>query len=374
MTPQIPQIAIRLTILTLSAIFLLEIGIATATAVRASVPENIKHRLIQTAATWRDSVELQKLISRDPNIAALTGSMNRRVYSSMMAQTVIEAISLNPSSAAEVSQAAFQAAPELKSDIIQKLTMAFPANAGTFTASFPPIRVPLERSQPRPVGSKLAVAPNDDPIEGFNRFIFGINDVLDSWLLVPVAKAYRFIMPNKLREMGRNFFENLSEPVVAINDLLQGDLENTGVSVGRFLINSTAGLFGVFEVADELDLKAHPADFGQTLHSYGVASGPYIVLPFFGPSTVRDAVGSGVDSFLNPLSYLLDFEARIYLKGSELVVKREEYLDQVEELKKGSIDYYAAFRAAWAQRRMRELQKGKPRVIDNLDALFKDVK
>lgn len=384
MTPRADTIARRKSVATLSAVFLFAIGlwaagICIAPVARAAVPADIQNRLAQTAATWRASAEQQKLISTDPHMAAITGAMNRRVYSSMMAQTVMDAISRNPASAAEVTLAAFQAAPELKNDITQNLTTAFPAMAGTFAAPFPPIRAPpvvraAPDPKPAPPAPKAAAVPDDDPLEGFNRVMFGINDFLDTWVLVPVAQAYRFIMPETLREMGRNFFENLNEPVVAINDLLQGDLENAGVSLGRFVVNSTIGLFGFFEVAEEIDLKEHPADFGQTLHTYGLNSGPYIVLPFFGPSTVRDAVGSGVDSFLNPLSYILDFETRVYLKGSELVVTREEFLDEVEELKKSSVDYYAAFKAAWEQRRAQELRKGKPPEIENVDKLFEDVK
>lgn len=374
MKPGAFTIARRITIATLSAMLVLAIAFAASPPANAAVPADIQNRLTQTAATWRASAEQQRLVSPDPHMAAITGAMNRRVYSSMMAQTVMEAISRNPASAAEVSHAAFQAAPELKNDIIQNLTTAFPAMAGTFAAPLPPVRAPpVARPAPQPA-PQVADVPDDDPLEGFNRVMFGINDFLDTWILVPVAQVYRFIMPETLREMGRNFFENLNEPVVAINDLLQGDLENAGVSLGRFVVNSTIGLFGFFEVAEEIDLKEHPADFGQTLHSYGLNSGPYIVLPFFGPSTIRDAIGSGVDSFLNPLSYILDFETRIYLKGSELVVKREEFLDEVEELKKGSVDYYAAFKAAWEQRRAQELRKGAPPKIENVDKLFEDVK
>lgn len=356
-------------------------AVSTPTAY-AGVPADIQNRIAQTAATWRASAEQQKLVSPDPHMAAIAGAMNRRVYSSMMAQAVMDAILRNPANAADATNAAFQAAPELKNDIVQTLSTAFPAMAGTFAAPFPPIRAPpavksAPPPRPKPVAPVAEPAvpdTDDDPLEGFNRVMFGINDFLDTWLLVPVAEVYRFIMPETLREMGRNFFENLNEPVVAINDLLQGDLENAGVSAGRFVVNSTIGLFGFFEVAEEIDLKEHPADFGQTLHSYGLNSGPFIILPFFGPSTLRDAVGSGIDSFLNPLSYVLDFETRVYLKGSEIVVKREEFLDEVEELKKGSVDYYAAFRSAWRQRREEELRKGKPAPIENVDKLFEDVK
>lgn len=367
------------------AALFLSVILAGIPAARAAIPADIQSRINQSAATWRASAEQQKIISTDPNMAAITGAMNRQVYSSMIAQAVMDAISRNPANAAEAANAAFQAAPELKDDIVQNLSTAFPAMASTFANPFPPIRAPPvvraapQAPQPEPTAPKGDVGPiaadtDDDPLEGFNRLMFGLNDFLDTYLLVPVAQAYRFILPETLREMGRNFFENLNEPVVAINDLLQGDLENAGVSVGRFVVNSTIGLFGFFEVAEEIDLKQHPADFGQTLHSYGLGSGPYLVLPFFGPSTIRDAVGSGVDSFLNPTAYVLDLETRMYLKASEIVVKREEFLDEVAELKKGSVDYYAAMRSAWRQRRAEELRKGAPAPIENVDKLFEDVK
>jgi phospholipid-binding lipoprotein MlaA len=181
-------------------------------------------------------------------------------------------------------------------------------------------------------------------------------------------------MPETLREMGRNFFQNLNEPVVAINDLLQGDFSNAGVSVGRLAVNSTVGLFGFFEVAERLDLKEHPADFGQTLHTYGVGSGPFIVLPFFGPSTIRDTVGSGIDTFLNPLSYVLDVETRMFLKVSEIIVKREAVLDQVDELRKESVDFYSTVKSSWQQKRAQKLRKGEPPPAENIDVLLADVK
>lgn len=392
MTRQTHKIAksISFAFATAAAVMFMALAVATVPAVRAAVPADIQNRIAQTATTWRASLELHKQASPDPHMTAITRAMNRRVYSSMIAQAVMEAISRNPANAAAATNAAFQAAPELQNDIVQNLSTAFPTMASTFAAPFPPIRAPPIVQSPPPPQAKPQVPAaaetvaeaardaaedaDDDPLEGFNRVMFGINDFLDTWLLVPISEAYRFIMPETLREMGRNFFENLNEPVVAINDLLQGDLENAGVSLGRFAVNSTIGLFGFFEVAEEIDLKEHPADFGQTLHSHGLDSGPFIVLPFFGPSTVRDALGAGIDSFLNPVGYLLGLETRIYLKASEITVKREEFLDEVEELKKGSVDYYAAFRAAWRQRREKELLKGKPAPIEDNDKLFEDVK
>ena len=359
-------------------------------AVRAAVPADITEQLRKTAITWQMSVQRQREMRRltgDSASTLLASEINRRVYSSLMAQAVMEAITRNPASARDVTRAAISVAPELKAGILSNLSTAFPGMASTFNGSNQLVR-PIEvvtAGAPRapPVKQRKTEADkvvaeinrnaaDHDPLERFNRAMFAVNDFLDQYILVPIAKGYRFIMPKTLREKGRNFFRNLNEPVIAINDLLQADLENAGVSVGRFFVNSTIGLFGFFEVAERIDLKEHSADFGQTLHTYGFGSGPFIMLPFFGPSTLRDTVGGGVDSFFNPFGYLLDSETRMYLKASEIVVKREVFLDPLNELRKGSVDYYTAVRSAWQQSRAKELRKGAAPALENLDALFKN--
>ena len=386
MKPRIRQIA-RL----LGAAFI-AVVIGALPVAKAAVPIDIAERLRQTAGLWKTSIEqtkqMQQFNENTPS-TAMAGDMNRRVYSSMMAQAVMEAITRNPADALDVTNAAINAAPDLKAGILQNLSIAFPTMGSTFagaTQAVRPIQVATAAAgrAPPAIGQRgeagLVAAEvigdigDDDSLEGFNRAMFGLNDILDSILFVPIARAYRFIMPETLREMGRNFFQNLNEPVVAINDLLQGDFSNAGVSVGRLAVNSTVGLFGFFEVAERLDLKEHPADFGQTLHTYGVGSGPFIVLPFFGPSTIRDTVGSGIDTFLNPLSYVLDVETRMFLKVSEIIVKREAVLDQVDELRKESVDFYSTVKSSWQQKRAQKLRKGEPPPAENIDVLFADVK
>lgn len=383
MTPRISRIARFLVIAFIA-------GIAGALpAANAAVPADIAERLRQTASTWQTSVDqqqqMQRLTGGAPS-ATMARDMNRRVYSSMMAQAVIEAIARNPADALDVTNAAINAAPDLRSEILSNVSAAFPTMGAVFAASAQPglsdrTATAVPRAPPgrqneadRDAAGIADKAADNDPLENFNRAVFAFNDFLDSYLLVPIARAYRFVMPEPIREMGRNFFENLNEPVVVANNLLQGEFSDAGVAVGRFVVNSTAGLFGFFEVAEELDLEQETADFGQTLHTYGVGSGPFLMLPFFGPSTIRDTVGTGVDTFFNPIAYLLDFETRMYLKASEIVVKREEVLDPVDELRKGSVDFYAAVRSAWQQNRAEELRKGKPPPIENLDELFEDVK
>ena len=375
----------------LTAVLIAAFGICSVCTPSAkAVPADIRQRIEATAQSWRTTEnQLRQIrqLSGDPHMAAVARQVNRNVTASLITQTVMEAIFRNPADAQGAMAIAVKTAPELGPAITQQLRLAFPALLQTVARprqmTTPPLRLgAMPRAPPQTKTNEADFAATEvldyseyrDPLEGFNRVMFAFNDLLDSYLMVPIAYVYRLIMPAPLRTMGRNFFENFKEPVVAINDLLQRDLKNAGTSVGRFVINSTIGLFGFFEVAELVGLEEHPADFGQTLHSYGVGHGPYIVLPFLGPSTARDAIGGGVDSFLSPMTYVLDFENRMYLKASEIVVYREQVLDPLKELREGSLDYYAAVRAAWFQKREKELRRGRPPKTKDVDKLFSDVK
>lgn len=199
-----------------------------------------------------------------------------------------------------------------------------------------------------------------DPLEPMNRAIFAVNDVFDQVLFRPLAKLYSYT-PLPVRTSMRRFFSNLGEPLVAVNDTLQFDLGDAGTSLGRFAINSTVGLLGLFDPATSFGLKAHHADFGQTLHSYGVGPGPYLVLPLLGPSNARDTVGRVGDVFLDPVTYALwdEKEIRLGLFAGQFLVKREELLDPLDDLRASSVDYYAATRGAYYQNRALELSKGR---------------
>lgn len=144
------------------------------------------------------------------------------------------------------------------------------------------------------------VAQTQDPWEGFNRKIYAFNDVLDKDLARPVAHTYVRAMPGPARNGIHNVVTNIDEPVTVVNDALQGKVKQTLQDLGRFLINSTVGILGWFDVARHVGLPHHDEDLGQTLAVWGVSSGPYVVLPFFGPSTVRDAGGRLGDLYANP--------------------------------------------------------------------------
>lgn len=198
----------------------------------------------------------------------------------------------------------------------------------------------------------------DDPFEGVNRVFFYVNGAFDFLVFEPLARFYRGFMPTDARHAVSRAFTNLAEPVVAANHLLQLNGERAATSLGRFTVNSTAGVAGLFDVATELGLQADDTDFGQTLHSYGAGSGPYLVLPIFGPTTVRDAVGFGVDGLMDPRGYVIAPMTRLYVSLGEGVVRREEVIDPVDFLVEYALDHYDAVRAWNYQERQRELTGG----------------
>ena len=198
----------------------------------------------------------------------------------------------------------------------------------------------------------------DDPFEEVNRVFFYVNGVFDFLVFEPVARFYRGFMPGDARQAVSRAFTNMAEPTVTANHLLQLNPDRAATSFGRFLLNSTVGAAGLFDVATDLGLEADDADFGQTLHHYGVDDGPYLVLPVFGPTTARDAVGFGVDGVIDPRSYLLALTPRAALAAGEGVVRREEVIDPVEFLVKHALDHYDAVRAWNYQERQRELTGG----------------
>ena len=203
----------------------------------------------------------------------------------------------------------------------------------------------------------------NDPIEPLNRFIFGFNEFFYAILLRPISKAYNYL-PQPVREAVSNVLDNVNSPVVLANDVLQGEGERALQTTGRFLINSTAGLAGLFDVAEMIGIPEHDEDFGQTLGVWGVGEGFYLVLPLLGPSSPRDAVGKlGVDPFFNPLGLWLDNTNRdeifYALVGARAIDEFAGLVDELEQIKKTSIDYYAAIRSMYRQKREAEIKNGE---------------
>lgn len=201
----------------------------------------------------------------------------------------------------------------------------------------------------------------DDPWQGFNRGVYKFNDTLDRAALKPVAKGYKKITPGWMRSGIGNFFANLEYPTTIVNDFLQGKVGAGFKDTGRFLLNSTLGVGGLLDVATPVGLQANDEDFGQTLAVWGVGSGPFVNLPFFGPSSLRDAPSKIVDHFTQPLTYIDDVqtETKWGLRGLELVHDRAELLSLDATLQR-TFDQYAFVRDAWVQKREFEIYDGNP--------------
>lgn len=222
-------------------------------------------------------------------------------------------------------------------------------------------------SMPETPAEQAEYKATNDPFEPVNRHIFDVNDFLDRLLFRPLAELYRVTVPPPLRDRVAGIVSNMSEPVIFANNLMQGEVSRAGTTFSRFLVNSTIGGAGMFDVANDVGLQRQSGDFGQTLYTWGFTSGPYLVLPFFGPSNVRDAIGLGVDSLMSPWKYLaaIDgngtenrFMAADFVGGG--IVKREQNIEAIDALKKGSLDFYASLRSVYRQHRAKQLGEPLP--------------
>lgn len=214
----------------------------------------------------------------------------------------------------------------------------------------------------------------NDPLEPVNRAIFNVNDFLDRLLIRPLTELYRFAVPDYVRERVANVISNMGEPVIFANNLFQGEFTRAGVTAGRFVVNTTAGAAGIFEVANEVDLYRQKGDFGQTLHVWGLGSGPYLVLPLFGPSSIRDASGLGVDMLISPWRYIVatgdqTTQDTFMLTSftAEGLTRREENLDAYDALRNGSLDFYAQMRSVYRQYRNKQLGVKDPSMSKGFD-------
>jgi len=199
-----------------------------------------------------------------------------------------------------------------------------------------------------------------DPLEPMNRGVYQFNDAVDRMLFKPVAETYREVIPALVRTGVSNFFSNINDVIVALNNLLQGKIGNAASDVGRVSINSTFGLLGVFDVASELGIEKNNEDFGQTLGYWGIGSGPYLVLPFFGPSSFRDTVGRVGDMLVDPTSQVDPSRARNQLRGASVVSRRASLLDASRVLETAALDPYEFVRDAYFQRRRSLIYDGNP--------------
>lgn len=199
-----------------------------------------------------------------------------------------------------------------------------------------------------------------DPLESINRGVYQFNEGVDTMFLKPIAEVYQAVIPTVARTGVSNVFANINDVVVALNNLLQGKISEALSDVGRVLINTTAGLFGLFDVATPVGLEKHDEDFGQTLGYWGIGDGPYLVLPILGPRTTRDTVGLAVDFMTDPLTYIEPTRDRTQVRGLRLVSRRAELLSASQLLSVAALDEYEFVREAYLQRRRNLIHDGNP--------------
>lgn len=206
------------------------------------------------------------------------------------------------------------------------------------------------------VAAEQADVVTNDPFEGLNRAVFVFNDALDTYALRPVALGYRYITPDFMEAGVSNFFDNLGEVSNVLNNSLQGKFADAGTDFSRLALNTTIGLLGLFDVATEMGLEQHDEDFGQTLGAWGVSSGPYLMLPLLGPSTVRDTAGLVVDYTTDPVNWLDDQGDKNAASLVRIVDTRSRLLAS-ESLISG--DKYSFIRDAYMQRREFSISDGE---------------
>jgi len=216
-------------------------------------------------------------------------------------------------------------------------------------------------------GPALAQDDENDPLEPVNRAVFQFNRVLDGLILEPAALMYRMATPQFVRDGVQNFLANLSTPVVLANDLLQGEFGRAEKTLGRFMLNTILGFGGLIDVGGRVGMpERHYEDFGQTLAIYGIGEGPYLMLPVLGPSNPRDAVGRAVDLLFDPLFFLAPADVNYARFGANAVTFREENIETIDELERGSLDFYAATRTLVRQLRANEIRNGAPAPIEDI--------
>lgn len=215
---------------------------------------------------------------------------------------------------------------------------------------------------------------NQDPLEGVNRGVYKFNDVTDRAFFKPVATAYKNVAPTPVRKGFNNFFNNLYSITSVLNNLLQFKFANAFSEAGRFVINSTFGLAGFIDVAGMDNIPVHKEDFGQTLGHWGVGNGPYLVLPFLGPSTVRDTTGLVFDTVTtDPITYTHNIgEIRMHnqLRAGQFLDRRTELLDAKDFVDNAALDPYAFMRDAYLQRRANMVADGVAENIKPADDGF----
>jgi phospholipid-binding lipoprotein MlaA len=221
-------------------------------------------------------------------------------------------------------------------------------------------------AKPPPANDPDAVAEFNeakDPLEPTNRVLYSINNGIDTVILRPAALAYRAVVPERVRTGVHNVLSNLTTPVMLGNDILEAKPRRAGDTTMRFLINTSIGVVGIFDVAKDLGYPEHDTDFGMTLALWGVPEGPFLFLPVLGPSNPRDAIGRGVDVAGDPFTWVGQGTVVTVLNwtryGFTALDQRTQVLDAIDSIKKTALDPYATFRSLYRQHRQAQIQKAR---------------
>ena len=217
-------------------------------------------------------------------------------------------------------------------------------------------------SAPKDAAARAEFEKDNDPIEPFNRAMFAFNKQMDGMFLRPAAVVYKSVLPKPVQNGVHNFLSNLRGPVVLANDVLQWEMDRAGNTAGRFVINTTVGILGIWDAAAYMGIEGHSEDFGQTFGTWGIGEGFYIVLPFLGPSNPRDTVGLVTEYFADPVNMWIrngDYPEMILVRALVTGVDfRARNLQTIDELERTSLDYYVAVRSLYRQRRIDEISNG----------------
>jgi phospholipid-binding lipoprotein MlaA len=215
---------------------------------------------------------------------------------------------------------------------------------------------------PTDPAARAAYEQANDPLEPLNRKTFALNQFLDKVFFKPAAQTYVAVLPGDARKAVHHMLDNMKEPTLFFNNVLQGQFKRAAITLGRFAVNTTVGFGGMVDVMTLSGVERQPADFGQTLYVWGVPSGPYLILPILGPTNPRDAVGSAVDSYDDPFTILANEHGITELTTARFVVggieERASVLDELDTLEKNSVDFYAEMRSLAQQHRAAELKNG----------------
>ena len=280
---------------------------------------------------------------------ATTGKHNTGASTAPTGTVVAADAASEPVAATPADVAAVEPAAVAGSDIAAT-TNAQDAGAGDAEDDFAAIYGQPGDSNSAAMGG-VSAPPAFDPWEKYNRRVHAFNMAVDRGLAKPLARGYVAVVPRPLRAGVDNFFDNLGQPVTLVNSLLQGNPRGAANALGRFLVNSTVGIGGLFDVASKAKMPNRGEEFGQTLAVWGWQRSRYLEVPFLGPRTVRDVVGLIGDSRLRPVRYIEDDATRASLQALQLVALRAKLLSIEGLMRQGAVDEYALFRDMWLQRR-----------------------